>query len=127
MRRIIRNVTINILFGILIVLLSSCGDIGNDNKSAEELKAEYLKKEQKEKAIQQEKDRIRRGELTFAEAIEAMYKRHIDDICYSDVIRFYDQGHYYKGFYSVRCTKYSRESAGIVHNPNCPCFKDKLK
>ena len=53
---VIRDVIISIIAGTIIALLTCCAD--KTVKSAEELKAEYLKKEQEEKAIRQEKERI---------------------------------------------------------------------
>ena len=85
---VIRDAIISIIVGTIIALLTCCAD--KTVKSAEELKAEYLKKEQEEKAIRQEKERIRRGELTYKEAIERMYEKHRYDHYFSDVFRFYD-------------------------------------
>ena len=122
---VIRDVIIGIIAGTIIALLTCCAD--KPVKSAEELKAEYLKKEQEEKAIRQEKERIRRGELTYKEAIERMYEKHCYDHYFSDVFRFYDEGHYYKCFLTVsgQNTRYHRRSSGIVHDPNCPCKQNK--
>ena len=119
---VIRDVIISIIAGTIIALLTCCAD-----KSAEELKAEYLKKEQEEKAIRQEKERIRRGELTYKEAIERMYEKHCYDNYFSDVSRFYDEGHYYRCFLTVvgKNTRYPHSSSGIVHDPNCPCKQNK--
>ena len=69
---VIRDVINGIIAGTIIALLTCCVD--KPVKSAEELKAEYLKKEQEEKAIRQEKERMRRGELTYKEAIERIKK-----------------------------------------------------
>lgn len=122
---VIRDVIIGIIAGTIIALLTCCAD--KPVKSAEELKAEYLKKEQEEKAIRQEKERIRRGELTYKEAIERMYEKHCYDNHFSDVFRFYDEGHYYKCFLTVfgQNTRYAYSSSGIVHDPNCPCKQNK--
>ena len=122
---VIRDAIIGIIAGTIIALLTCCAD--KPVKSAEELKAEYLKKEQEEKAIRQEKERIRRGELTYKEAIERMYEKHCYDHYFSDVFRFYDEGHYYKCFLTVsgQNTRYPRRSSGIVHDPNCPCKQNK--
>ena len=122
---VIRDIIIGIIAGTIIALFVCCVD--RPVKSAEELKAEYLKKEQEEKAIRQEKERIRRGELTYKEAIKLMYDKHFDDGDFSDVFRFYDNGHYYKCFYNLR-GRYGRStysSSGIVHDPNCPCKQNK--
>ena len=70
---VIRDVIIGIIAGTIIALLTCCAD--KTVKSAEELKAEYLKKEQEEKAIRQEKERIRRGELTYKEAIKHVHTK----------------------------------------------------
>lgn len=115
---VIRDVIIGIIAGTIIALLTCCAD--KPVKSAEELKAEYLKKEQEE-------ERIRRGELTYKEAIERMYEKHCYDHYFSDVFRFYDEGHYYKCFLTVldQNTQYPRSSSGIVHDPNCPCKQNK--
>lgn len=118
---VIRDIIIGIIVGTIIAFLACCTD--KHVKSAEELKTEYLKKKQEEKAIRQEKERIRRGELTYQEAIKRMYEKHSDDGDFSDVFRFYDDGHYYKCFYTLR-ERYHRNSyssSGIVHDPNCPC------
>ena len=125
MKDVIRDVIIGIIAGTIIALLVCC--IDKPVKSAEELKAEYLKKEQEEKAIRQEKERIRRGELTYKEAIERMYEKHCYDNYFSDVFRFYDEGHYYKCFLTVfsRNTKHTYSLSGIVHDPNCPCKQNK--
>ena len=122
---VIRDVIISIIAGTIIALLTCCAD--KPVKSAKELKAEYLKKEQEEKAIRQEKERIRRGELTYKEAIERMYEKHCYDHDFSDVFRFYDEGHYYKCFFTVfvQNTRYLHSSSGIVHDPNCPCKQNK--
>ena len=122
---VIRDVIISIIAGTIIALLTCCAD--KPVKSAEELKAEYLKKEQEEKAIRQEKERIRRGELTYKEAIERMYEKHCYDNYFSDVFRFYDEGHYYKCFLTVfdRNTQHTHSLSGIVHDPNCPCKQNK--
>lgn len=122
---VIRDVIISIIVGTIIALLTCCAD--KPVKSAEELKAEYLKKEQEEKAIRQEKERIRRGELTYKEAIERMYEKHRYDHYFSDVFRFYDEGHYYKCFLTAfdQNTRYTHSSSGIVHDPNCPCKQNK--
>lgn len=122
---VIRDVIISIIVGTIIALLTCCAD--KPVKSAEELKAEYLKKEQEEKAIRQEKERIRRGELTYKEAIERMYEKHSYDHYFSDVFRFYDEGHYYKCFLTAfdQNTRYTHSSSGIVHDPNCPCKQNK--
>ena len=107
---VIRDAIISIIVGTIIALLTCCAD--KPVKSAEELKAEYLKKEQEEKAIRQEKERIRRGELTYKEAIERMYEKHCYDHYFSDVSRFYDEGHYYKCFLTVfgQDTRYPHSS-----------------
>ena len=122
---VIRDAIISIIAGTIIALLTCCAD--KPVKSAEELKAEYLKKEQEEKAIRQEKERIRRGELTYKEAIERMYEKHRYDHYFSDVFRFYDEGHYYKCFLTAfdQNTRYTHSSSGIVHDPNCPCKQNK--
>lgn len=122
---VIRDVIIGIVAGTIIALLTCC--IDKPVKSAEELKTEYLKKEQEEKAIRQEKERIRRGELTYKEASERMYEKHEYEKDFSDVFRFYDEGHYYKCFLTVfeRGTRYVHSSSGIVHDPNCPCKQNK--
>ena len=122
---VIRDVIISIIVGTIIALLTCCAD--KPVKSAKELKAEYLKKEQEEKAIRQEKERIRRGELTYKEAIERMYEKHRYDHYFSDVFRFYDEGHYYKCFLTAfdQNTRYTHSSSGIVHDPNCPCKQNK--
>ena len=122
---VIRDAIISIIAGTIIALLTCCAD--KPVKSAEELKAEYLKKEQEEKAIRQEKERIRRGELTYKEAIERMYEKHRYDHYFSDVFRFYDDGHYYKCFLTAfdQNTRYTHSSSGIVHDPNCPCKQNK--
>ena len=122
---VIRDAIISIIVGTIIALLTCCAD--KTVKSAEELKAEYLKKEQEEKAIRQEKERIRRGELTYKEAIERMYEKHYYDNDFSDVFRFYDEGHYYKCFLTTvdQNTRYAHSSSGIVHDPNCPCKQNK--
>ena len=122
---VIRDVINGIIAGTIIALLVCC--IDKPVKSAEELKAEYLKKEQEEKAIRQEKERIRRGELTYKEAIERMYEKHCYDHYFSDVFRFYDEGHYYKCFLTVfdRNTQHTHSLSGIVHDPNCPCKQNK--
>lgn len=122
---VIRDVIISIIVGTIIALLTCCAD--KPVKSAEELKAEYLKKEQEEKAIRQEEERIRRGELTYKEAIERMYEKHRYDHYFSDVFRFYDEGHYYKCFLTAfdQNTRYTHSSSGIVHDPNCPCKQNK--
>ena len=122
---VIRDAIISIIVGTIIALLTCCAD--KPVKSAEELKAEYLKKEQEEKAIRQEKERIRRGELTYKEAIERMYEKHRYDHYFSDVFRFYDEGHYYKCFLTTvdQNTRYAHSSSGIVHDPNCPCKQNK--
>ena len=122
---VIRDVIIGIIAGTIIALLTCCAD--KPVKSAKELKAEYLKKEQEEKAIRQEKERIRRGELTYKEAIERMYEKHCYDNYFSDVSRFYDEGHYYKCFFTVfsRNTKHTYSLSGIVHDPNCHCKQNK--
>lgn len=122
---VIRDVVICIIAGTIITLLTCCAD--KPVKSAEELKAEYLKKEQEEKAIRQEKERIRRGELTYKEAIERMYEKHYYDNDFSDVFRFYDEGHYYKCFLTTvdQNTRYTHSLSGIVHDPNCPCKQNK--
>ena len=122
---VIRDVIISIIAGTIIALLTCCAD--KPVKSAEELKAEYLKKEQEEKAIRQEKERIRRGELTYKEAIKRMYEKHCYDNNFSDVFRFYNEGHYYKCFLTVfdRNTQHTHSLSGIVHDPNCPCKQNK--
>ena len=123
---VIRDVIISIIVGTIIALLTCCAD--KPVKSAEELKAEYLKKEQEKKAIRQEKERIRRGELTYKEAIERMYEKHCYDHSFSDVFRFYDEGHYYKCFLTIfgQNPRYPHSSSsGIVHDPNCPCKRNK--
>ena len=122
---VIRDAIISIIVGTIIALLTCCAD--KTVKSAEELKAEYLKKEQEEKAIRQEKERIRRGELTYKEAIERMYEKHRYDHYFSDVFRFYDEGHYYKCFLTTvgQNTRYPYSSSGIVHDPNCTCKQNK--
>ena len=122
---VIRDAIISIIVGTIIALLTCCAD--KTVKSAEELKAEYLKKEQEEKAIRQEKERIRRGELTYKEAIERMYEKHRYDHYFSDVFRFYDEGHYYKCFLTTvgQNTRYPYSSSGIVHDPNYPCKQNK--
>ena len=122
---VIRDAIISIIAGTIIALLTCCAD--KPVKSAEELKAEYLKKEQEEKAIRQENERIRRGELTYKEAIERMYEKHRYDHYFSDVFRFYDEGHYYKCFLTAfdQNTRYTHSSSGIVHDPNCPCKQNK--
>ena len=122
---VIRDVIIGIIAGTIIALLVCCGD--KTVKSAEELKAEYLKKEQEEKAILQEKERIRRGELTYKEAIKRMYEKYPYDNYFSDVFRFYNEGHYYKCFFTVfaRNTQHPHSLSGIVHDPNCPCKQNK--
>lgn len=124
--RITRDIIISLFFGLIIALLTSCG---GDNKSAEELKNEYLKKEAEETAERTKQERVRRGQLTFAEAISAMYERNKLKTNFNDIIRFYDQGHYYKGFYTVYCQGTRRQTftAGIVHDFNCPCSKNKLR
>ena len=122
---VIRDVIISIIVGTIIALLTCCAD--KTVKSAEELKAEYLKKEQEEKAIRQEKERIRRGELTYKEAIKHVYEKYPYDNNFSDEFRFYNEGHYYKCFLTVvgKNTRYPRSSSGIVHDPNCPCKQNK--
>ena len=122
---VIRDVINGIIAGTIIALLTCC--IDKPVKSAEELKAEYLKKEQEEKAIRQEKERIRRGELTYKEAIKHVYEKHPCDNNFSDVCRFYNEGHYYKCFYTVfgQNTGYTYSPSGIVHDPNCPCKQNK--
>ena len=122
---VIRDVIIGIIAGTIIALLVCC--IDKPVKSAEELKAEYLKKEQEEKAIRQEKERIRRGELTYKEAIKQVYKKYPSDNKFSDVFRFYNEGHYYKCFFTVfgRNTQHTYSLSGIVHDPNCPCKQNK--
>ena len=125
MKDVIRDVIIGIIAGTIIALLTCCAD--KPVKSAEELKAEYLKKEQEEKAIRQEKERIRRGELTYKEAIKHVYEKYPYDNNFSDVFRFYNEGHYYKCFFTVfdRKTRYCHSLSGIVHDPNCPCKQNK--
>lgn len=122
---VIRDVIISIIVGTIIALLTCCAD--KPVKSAEELKAEYLKKEQEEKAIRQEKERIRRGELTYKEAIKHVYEKYPYDNNFSDEFRFYNEGHYYKCFLTVvdKNTRYPHSSSGIVHDPNCPCKQNK--
>ena len=122
---VISDVIKGIIAGTIIALLTCC--IDKPVKSAEELKAEYLKKEQEKKAIRQEKERIRRGELTYKEAIERMYEKHCYDHSFSDVFRFYNEGHYYKCFFTVfgRNTQHTYSLSGIVHDPNCPCKQNK--
>ena len=122
---VIRDVIISIIVGTIIALLTCCAD--KPVKSAEELKAEYLKKEQEEKAIRQEKERIRRGELTYKEAIKRMYEKYPYYNDFSDVFRFYNEGHYYKCFLTVsgQNTRCPHSSSGIVHDPNCPCKQNK--
>ena len=122
---VIRDVINGIIAGTIIALLTCC--IDKSVKSAEELKAEYLKKEQEEKAIRQEKERIRRGELTYKEAIKQVYEKYPYDNNFSDVFRFYDEGHYYKCFLTAfdQNTRYTHSSSGIVHDPNCPCKQNK--
>ena len=122
---VIRDVIISIIVGTIIALLTCCAD--KPVKSAEELKAEYLKKEQEEKAIRQEKERIRRGELTYKEAIKHVYEKYPYDNNFSDEFRFYNEGHYYKCFLTVsdQNTQYPHSSSGIVHDPNCPCKQNK--
>ena len=122
---VIRDVIIGIIAGTIIALLVCC--IDKPVKSAEELKAEYLKKEQEEKAIRQEKERIRRGELTYKEAIKHVYEKYPYDNNFSDEFRFYNEGHYYKCFLTVsdQNTQYPHSSSGIVHDPNCPCKQNK--
>ena len=122
---VIRDVIIGIIAGTIIALLTCCAD--KTVKSAEELKAEYLKKEQEEKAIRQEKERIRRGELTYKEAIKHVYEKYPYDNNFSDEFRFYNEGHYYKCFLTVsgQNTRYPHSSSGIVHDPNCPCKQNK--
>ena len=46
---------------------------------------------------------------------------------FSDVFRFYDEGHYYKCFLTVsgQNTRCPHSSSGIVHDPNCPCKQNK--
>ena len=122
---VIRDVIISIIVGTIIALLTCCAD--KPVKSAEELKAEYLKKEQEEKAIRQEKERIRRGELTYEGAIKRMYEKYPYDNNFSDEFRFYNEGHYYKCFLTVfdRNTQHTHSLSGIVHDPNCPCKQNK--
>lgn len=122
---VIRDVIIGIIAGTIIALLTCCAD--KPVKSAKELKAEYLKKEQEEKAIRQEKERIRRGELTYKEAIKQVYEKYPYDNNFSDVFRFYNEGHYYKCFFTVfgRNTQHTYSLSGIVHDPNCPCKQNK--
>lgn len=124
--RMTRDIIISLFFGLIIALLTSCG---SDDKSAEELKNAYLKKEAEETAARKKQERVRRGQLTFAEAISAMYERNELKTNFNDIIRFYDQGHYYKGFYTVyrQGTRRQTSTAGIVHDPNCPCSKNKLR
>ena len=122
---VIRDVIIGIIAGTIIALLVCC--IDKPVKSAEELKTEYLKKEQEEKAIRQEKERIRRGELTYKEAIKHVYEKYPYDNNFSDVFRFYNEGHYYKCFFTVfsRNTRHTYSLSGIVHDPTCPCKQNK--
>ena len=122
---VIRDAIIGIIAGTIIALLTCCAD--KPVKSAEELKAEYLKKEQEEKAIRQEKERIRRGELTYKEAIKHVYEKYPYDNNFSDEFRFYNEGHYYKCFLTVfdRNTQHTHSLSGIVHDPNCPCKQNK--
>ena len=122
---VIRDVIISIIVGTIIALLTCCAD--KPVKSAEELKAEYLKKEQEEKDIRKEKERIRRGELTYKEAIKRKKEKYPYDNDFSDVFRFYNEGHYYKCFLTVsdKNTRYPHSSSGIVHDTNCPCKQNK--
>ena len=60
---VIRDIIISIIAGTIIALLTCCAD--KTVKSAEELKAEYLKKEQAAEAIRQAKERMRRGDLAY--------------------------------------------------------------
>lgn len=115
---VIRNLIIGMIIGAIITLLTCC--VNRPVKSAEELKTEYLKKAQEE-------ERIRRGKLTYKEAIERMYEKHEYERDFSDVFRFYDEGHYYKCFLTVfdRGTRYPHSSSGIVHDLNCPCRQNK--
>ena len=122
---VIRDAIIGIIAGTIIALLTCCAD--KPVKSAEELKAEYLKKEQEEKAIRQEKERIGRGELTYKEAIERIYEKHSCDNYFSNVFRFYHEQHYYKCFLTVfdRNTQHTHSLSGIVHDHNCNCKQNK--
>lgn len=59
-----------------------------------------------------------------------MYEKHGYEDHFSDEFRFCNDGHYYKGFYTVENRNYIKalnSTCGIVHDPNCPCFKDKSK
>ena len=123
---VISDVINGIIAGTIIALLTCC--IDKPVKSAEELKAEYLKKEQEKKAIRQEKERIRRGELTYKEAIKHVYEKYPYDNNFSDEFRFYNEGHYYKCFLTIfgQNPRYPHSSSsGIVHDPNCPCKRNK--
>lgn len=53
--RMTRDIIISLFFGLIIALLTSCG---SDDKSAEELKNAYLKKEAEETAARKKQERV---------------------------------------------------------------------
>lgn len=107
---------LTIISVVIMILLSSCGDnvIRITTDDSEE-----------DKMLRPDDERVIRGDVSYKEAIRCLYMKHRSSYQFDDTFRFYDNGHYYKAFYSVyehtgRC---GHSSCGIVHDPDCPCHK----
>lgn len=108
---------LTIISVVIMILLSSCCDnvirITTDDS-------------EKVKTLQPDDERVIRGDVSYKEAIRCLYmKKHRSSYQFDDTFRFYDNGHYYKAFYSVysHSGQCGHSSCGIVHDPDCPCHK----
>ena len=106
---------------VIIPLLTFC----SNNKTADELKAEYIKKEQEEKLVRQQEEKIKSGRLSYEEAMHRLHQKIQIKDEFSDTFRFNDKGHFYKGFYHAEMIYPSKiyRTFCIVHDPDCPCVK----
>ena len=114
--RNVKQFILTIISVVIMILLSSCGDnvIRITTDDSEE-----------DKTLRPDDERVIRGDVSYKEAIQYLYMKHRSSYRFNDTFRFYDNGHYYKAFYSVysHTGQCGHSSCGIVHDPDCPCHK----
>lgn len=111
-----------IIMALVITPLLVCCSNG---KTTDELKAEYIKKEQEEKLVRQQEEKIKSGRWSYEEAMHRLHQKIKIKEDFSDTFRFYDKGHFYKGFYHAETIYLGKiyRTFCIVHDPDCPCVK----
>lgn len=121
--RTTKDILISIFFGLIIALLTSCGN----DKSPEELKAEYLEKLAEIKSGEVKRKSLEDGSLNFKAAHMELYEQHDffrPSSSFIDTFCFTHKGHRYIGFYEYHHGMYNSSPAlAVVHDPDCPCNK----